>query len=732
MTDLLKEEKIEITQLKKENSYLKSELERQHRTIIELKGDIEKHLNSITYRVGESLVSAFNPSKNTFLLPYYLFKLFLEKINKKRGRWNNINLKNRFYFLKIERDAANIRRKELNKYYNDNMFIDKNIGDQSSLETILSIIRFSPIRNMSTYLIEENYKDTDDLFSNMEKIRKNLLKKYVHRKHGECISIIMPTHNRASIIIKAIDSVINQSYQNWELLIIDDASTDNTKNVVHSYQNNKIKYHLSTSCMGVSHARNIGFDNAQGKYIAYLDSDNEWHSDYLMIMINILEDNPEFKSVYCAQTLYDCKNKIEVKKGLRFGYFNRAFLENDNYIDINAFLHNKSLFYEYGGFNENLTSLEDWDLLLRYLENSFPFPLPCVLSKYYFHRSNNQLSFSKNYKKNKELLRKNISKNVELQIQYKKILNNPFYKMFNLKTSYNLSAIRKVTIRKVAIRKVTIIIPSYESLNCLKVAIEAVRKYTKKENYDLIIVDNNSSESIIKYLQSLENKIAENKIAENKIAENKIAKVVYNKYNFGFTYAINQGIKLADSKTDIVLLNNDAIVTKGWLDGMYEVVDKVSNVGIVAPRQVLPPFTKTCKTHVPACDNSFEVDVNLSYHHDNIIDPIFFPERGFVKLSFVPFFCTLILRKCLEKIGILDFNKGRHYQSDTLFCTKALKNNFNIIYTPHSKVYHLLQQSTEELKKDKQMYKNLFIDNSWNDVDLKTDINSKLLEVTMK
>lgn len=92
------------------------------------------------------------------------------------------------------------------------------------------------------------------------------------------VSVIIPTFNREKVLPKTIDSVINQTYENWELLIVYDKSTDDTKKVVMDYakKDNRIKYLLNNGNKGPGAARNFGINNCNGKYIAFLDSDDQW------------------------------------------------------------------------------------------------------------------------------------------------------------------------------------------------------------------------------------------------------------------------------------------------------------------------------------------------------------------------------------------------------------------------------------------------------------------------
>lgn len=104
------------------------------------------------------------------------------------------------------------------------------------------------------------------------------------------VSIIIPTYNRASFVTKAIDSVLNQTFKDYEILVIDDGSTDDTRKVLEPYANRiRYVYHENS---GVSAARNAGIKEAQGEWVAFLDSDDEWAKDYLSTQVTQIKKYP--------------------------------------------------------------------------------------------------------------------------------------------------------------------------------------------------------------------------------------------------------------------------------------------------------------------------------------------------------------------------------------------------------------------------------------------------------
>lgn len=105
------------------------------------------------------------------------------------------------------------------------------------------------------------------------------------------VSIIMPTYNCAKFIGKTIESVIAQTYENWELIIVDDCSKDNTEEVVSKYKDNRIKYHRLENNSGAAVARTEAMKKARGSYMAFLDSDDLWKKDKLEKQLEFMNKN---------------------------------------------------------------------------------------------------------------------------------------------------------------------------------------------------------------------------------------------------------------------------------------------------------------------------------------------------------------------------------------------------------------------------------------------------------
>ncbi|WP_419869713.1 glycosyltransferase family 2 protein [Chryseobacterium sp. CT-SW4] len=120
----------------------------------------------------------------------------------------------------------------------------------------------------------------------------------------DLVSIITPCYNSSDFIEETIQSVLNQTYDNWEWLITDDLSTDNTVEILRKYNDPRIKLEVLEKNGGAGNARNQSLKRAQGRYIAFLDSDDYWYPNYLETMIGYMEDH-KAELVYCNYSRCD-------------------------------------------------------------------------------------------------------------------------------------------------------------------------------------------------------------------------------------------------------------------------------------------------------------------------------------------------------------------------------------------------------------------------------------------
>jgi len=189
----------------------------------------------------------------------------------------------------------------------------------------------------------------------------NLPRKVVAEAAGMRVSVIMPAWNRESSIGAAIRSVLAQTHANFELIVVDDGSTDDTCGAVKPFlTDSRVKW-LNGPHGGVSAARNRGLAVATGDVVAYLDSDNRWAAWFLEVMTRFLASE-RLEAAYSAISLRDDLGHLTGYRGDDFDW--EACLEQ-NYVDLNAFCHRRGLIDAVGGFDPRLRRMVDWDLILR-------------------------------------------------------------------------------------------------------------------------------------------------------------------------------------------------------------------------------------------------------------------------------------------------------------------------------------------------------------------------------
>lgn len=185
------------------------------------------------------------------------------------------------------------------------------------------------------------------------------------------VSIILPTYNRIKLLGMAIESILKQTYPYFELIIVDDGSTDGTEGFVSGIRDDRIRYHKLEKNSGQSKARNYGIAQARHDYIAFEDSDDFWHVNKLAVQMEHLQKAaPEVGFCYHkARHNIDSRHyvimpdeKIAAEKKSGDIY---AQLLNDNLVDCPTILAKKECILQAGGFDETMKALEDYDLALK-------------------------------------------------------------------------------------------------------------------------------------------------------------------------------------------------------------------------------------------------------------------------------------------------------------------------------------------------------------------------------
>ena len=216
-------------------------------------------------------------------------------------------------------------------------------------------------------------------------------------------SVIIPTYNQASLLEKAVKSVLNQSFKNFEIIIVDNYSDDETQKIVESFQSKKIIYKKIENHGVIARSRNLGIKISRGKWLAFLDSDDSWYKEKLQIVSDFLQGNDSY-DVICTDELIinEILNKKKIwKYGPYISSFYKRLLQKGNCLSTSASLIKKEfLLNQKILFNEkkDFITAEDYDFFmnLAFKNAKFKF-LHHVLGEHLFYES----SQSSNYVKHK-------------------------------------------------------------------------------------------------------------------------------------------------------------------------------------------------------------------------------------------------------------------------------------------------------------------------------------------
>jgi glycosyltransferase involved in cell wall biosynthesis len=191
------------------------------------------------------------------------------------------------------------------------------------------------------------------------------------------VSVIVPTCNRAALIGSAIGSVLEQTYQNFEIVVVDDASTDNTRDTIASFEDPRLKYIRHVINKGDAASRNTGISYSDGDYVAFLDDDDEWLPDKLQMQIDVLSNcSPRVGMVYTGFVKRDKRNGkiVAVKTTGKRGDLLQEILCS-NFIATPCILLRRECFQRVGMFDERMPCNSDYDMWIRLAEH---FHFECI------------------------------------------------------------------------------------------------------------------------------------------------------------------------------------------------------------------------------------------------------------------------------------------------------------------------------------------------------------------
>ena len=187
------------------------------------------------------------------------------------------------------------------------------------------------------------------------------------------VSIIIRTHQRPETLQEAIQSCLLQTYENIEIIIVEDGENYSEAIIQNNFTDQRIHYYATQKKVGRSEAGNVGMNLAQGKYIGFLDDDDLYYADHIETLVKALQGN-QYRAAYAlaeeSQIIKLSSKPYKYEEKQRSVFYKKNFSRTElfyhNYIPIQCMLFERSLFTEYGGLDAHLDALEDWDLWVRY------------------------------------------------------------------------------------------------------------------------------------------------------------------------------------------------------------------------------------------------------------------------------------------------------------------------------------------------------------------------------
>jgi len=481
------------------------------------------------------------------------------------------------------------------------------------------------------------------------------------RPRNPLVSVIVPTFNRRDTLKTALQSIIQQTFTDFEIIVINDAGVDvedivasfNTKNNVTSIRHGKNR--------GLAAARNSGLGVARGKYIAYLDDDDRYACNHLETLVSFLEES-RYQVAY-SDAWQICQRKeqgeyIEIQRNVPYSLdFNRDMLLINNCFPVLCMMHEKACLETTGVFDETLTTHEDWDLWIR-LSRHFGFAhLKEVTAEFTWRMDGSSMTsrIPTDFLRTKRLIYEKYDEYFRLQPHLIPLKDQ---ELRNLESRVNPQPF-----------ECSIIIPVFNKLELTQQCLMHLAEVTTGISYEVVIVDNYSTDGTCEFLETLGGDV----------------QIIRNDTNLGFAKGCNQGARAARGR-HLVFLNNDTIPKSGWLDPLIEEVtshadvavvgskllyqdNTIQHAGVVISRRYRTPYHLFCG--VP--ENSPAVNTRREFQA-------------------VTAACMLVRKAIFEEVGGFDEGFVNGFE-DVDLCLKIRQLGKKVIYQPQSCLYHLESQT---------------------------------------
>lgn len=480
-------------------------------------------------------------------------------------------------------------------------------------------------------------------------------------KYQPLISILVPTYNtNPQHLRECLDSVINQTYANWELCISDDASpSEATKDVIKEYikKNKNIRATFNKTNGHIAVSSNIALAMAKGEFISLLDHDDLLLPNALYETVLKINEHPD------ADLIYSDEDKLEDDRYHVEPFFkpdwSPDFLNSCNYITHFATIR-AGIMKKVKGFTPGTQGAQDWDLFLRIAAVTDKiYHIPKII--YTWRKSATSTAQTANskpyaYINQKKVLRKNIAaRKLNASVEAHPALG--FWR-----TRYTIEGTPLVSI----------VIPTKDNLKFITQCVDSILENTSYPYFEIVIVDTGSSDPQVEaYYQ---------KVIEN----NTDVKVVRWKKPFNFSGACNLGTEKSKGEYILFLNNDTEVITPDWIQGLLEHAQR-PNVGMVGAKLLFPSGNIQ---HAGVVLSERDVAFHSFYNQDPVQDIFNYIYVANIRnTAAVTAACSMVSRKKINEVGGFD-TKLRVTYNDVDLCLKLLDKGYVNVYNPFVELFH--------------------------------------------
>ena len=477
------------------------------------------------------------------------------------------------------------------------------------------------------------------------------------------ISIITPLFNtNEEHLIKMIKSVKTQTYANWELCLIDgsDKGRENIKFICEDYAllDNRIKYGKLDENLGISNNSNKAIEMSSGEYIGLLEHDDVLHPAALYEIMNVIcKENSDF--IYTDEAVFSSNGKI-ILKHYKPDYAVDT-LYSHNYISRFT-VFSRTLMDKAGLFRSEFDGSQDYDLILRYTHNASK--IRHISKLLYFHRKREK---------------SNIDKKVNVILSAEKAITEHLKTIgisAKVESKIGLPGYYRIIYELTKKPLVSIIIPNKDNVSLLRNCLSSIMERTTYDNYEIIIVENNSTDIATENLYKELKRYANINIVHWKGKE------------FNFSEICNFGFRNANGK-QLIFLNNDIeIITPKWIEEMLMFCQR-DDVGAVGAKLY---FSNRSIQHAGVVLGVEGTAGHVLYGAPSSFAGYMGKLQIVQNMSAVTAACMMVKRKVFEDVGLFPPEFYNSY-NDVDLCIRIRKAGYLIVWTPYAEAYHFESKS---------------------------------------